>query len=110
VRGELHLGQMCHGVVITRVDNGSIADNLGLSRGDVIVSINQQPMSSPQEAADRLKRHREVAEQERAAAAEPTRRDAVSRRRAQQEPGLRHRPNRIDLWLIKMAPTGALFI
>ena len=55
LRSELHVGHDVRGVVITRVDNGSIADNLGLSRGDVIVSINQQPTHSPQEAADRLK-------------------------------------------------------
>jgi serine protease Do len=54
-RGELHLGQSVRGVVITGVDNGSLADNLGLSRGDVIMSINQQPMNSPKEAADRLR-------------------------------------------------------
>ena len=54
-RHELHLGTDVHGVLITRVENGSAADNLGLSRGDVIVSINQQPVHSPQEAADRLK-------------------------------------------------------
>jgi len=55
VRSELHLGHDVHGVVITRVDNGSVADNLGLSRGDVIMSIDQQPMNSPKEAADRLR-------------------------------------------------------
>jgi serine protease Do len=55
VRSELHLGQSVRGVVITGVDNGSLADNLGLSRGDVIMSINQQPTNSPQEAADRLR-------------------------------------------------------
>jgi serine protease Do len=55
LRGQLHLGRDAHGVVITQVENGSIADNLGLSRGDVIVSINQQPMHSPKEAADRLR-------------------------------------------------------
>jgi serine protease Do len=54
VRNELRLGSSVRGVVITDVDNGSLADNLGLSRGDVIVSINQQPANSPREAADRL--------------------------------------------------------
>jgi serine protease Do len=54
LRGELHLGRDVRGVVITGVDNGSVADNLGLSRGDVIMSINQQPATSPQEAATRL--------------------------------------------------------
>jgi serine protease Do len=55
VRSELHLGHDVHGVVITHVDNGSIADNLGLSRGDVIMSIDQQPVNSPKAAADRLR-------------------------------------------------------
>jgi len=55
VRGELHLGRDVHGVVITRVDNGSVGDNLGLARGDVIMSIDQQPTTSPKEAADRLR-------------------------------------------------------
>ncbi|HML11086.1 MAG TPA: DegQ family serine endoprotease [Stellaceae bacterium] len=55
VRGALHLGRDVHGVVITHVDNGSIADDIGLARGDVIMSIDQQPATSPQEAADRLK-------------------------------------------------------
>jgi serine protease Do len=55
VRSELHLGRDAHGVVITSVDSGSVADSLGLSRGDVIVSINQQPTTSPQETADRLR-------------------------------------------------------
>ncbi|HWB52503.1 MAG TPA: DegQ family serine endoprotease [Stellaceae bacterium] len=55
VRSELHLGSTAHGVVITHVDGGSLADNLGLARGDVIMSINQQPMNSPKEAADRLR-------------------------------------------------------
>ncbi|HVH81661.1 MAG TPA: hypothetical protein VM782_19830, partial [Stellaceae bacterium] len=31
------------------------ADNTGLSRGDVIMSINQQPANSPKDAADRLR-------------------------------------------------------
>jgi S1-C subfamily serine protease len=30
------------------------SDNIGLARGDVIMSIDQQPATSPQEAADRL--------------------------------------------------------
>ncbi|MBV8778615.1 MAG: DegQ family serine endoprotease [Alphaproteobacteria bacterium] len=55
LRSELHLGRDTRGVLITGVDNGSLADNLGLSRGDVIVAINQQPIGSPREAADRLR-------------------------------------------------------
>jgi serine protease Do len=54
-RHDLHLGRDVHGVVITRVENGSIADNIGLARGDVIMSIDQQPATSPQQAADRLR-------------------------------------------------------
>ncbi|HXC29690.1 MAG TPA: DegQ family serine endoprotease [Stellaceae bacterium] len=53
-RHDLHLGRDVHGVVITHVENGSVADNIGLARGDVIMSIDQQPATSPQEAADRL--------------------------------------------------------
>jgi serine protease Do len=54
LRSELHVGRDVQGVAITHVDNGSIADNLGLSRGDIIMSINQQPTNSPKEAADKL--------------------------------------------------------
>ncbi|HKS89871.1 MAG TPA: Do family serine endopeptidase, partial [Stellaceae bacterium] len=54
LRHELHVGRDVDGVVIAGVDNGSTADSLGLSRGDVLVSINQQPVHSPQEAARQL--------------------------------------------------------
>jgi serine protease Do len=55
LRRQLRLGRDVKGVVITSVDDGSLADNLGLSRGDVIVSINQQPANSPEDAANRLR-------------------------------------------------------
>ncbi len=55
IRHDLQLGRDVHGVVITRVESGGIADNIGLTRGDVIVSIDQQPATSPQEAADKLR-------------------------------------------------------
>ncbi|HZT89174.1 MAG TPA: DegQ family serine endoprotease [Stellaceae bacterium] len=55
MRRELHLGRDVQGVVVTDVDNGSIADNLGLTSGDVIVSIDQQPMHNPEEAARKLR-------------------------------------------------------
>ena len=55
MRRELHLGHEVNGVLVSRVDSGSVADNLGLNRGDIIVSINQQPVRTPQDAADRLK-------------------------------------------------------
>jgi serine protease Do len=55
LRRELHLGRDVTGVVITRVDDGSTADALGLARGDVVISINQQAVGTPQEAAQKLK-------------------------------------------------------
>ncbi len=55
LRRELHLGHDAQGVAITGIDRGSLAETLGLSRGDVVVSINQQPITSPAEAAQRLK-------------------------------------------------------
>jgi serine protease Do len=55
LRRDLHLGHDVKGVVITGVESGSAADSLGLGRGDILISINQQPVSNPREAADKLK-------------------------------------------------------
>jgi len=44
-----------HGVVIARVDDGSVADTMGLTRGDILEAINQEPVHTPREAAERLK-------------------------------------------------------
>jgi serine protease Do len=55
LRRELHLARGVDGVVVARVENGSAADDVGLSGGDVIVSINQQPVHTPAEAAAKLK-------------------------------------------------------
>jgi serine protease Do len=54
LRRELRVGRDVHGVVITGIDDNSPAASLGLSRGDVLVSINQQPVGSPEEAARKL--------------------------------------------------------
>ena len=54
LRRELHVAKDVHGVVVTRVDNGSAADNGGLTNGDVVVAINQQPVDTPQQAAAKL--------------------------------------------------------
>ena len=54
-RRELRVGRDVTGVVITSVDDGSLADNLGLSRGDIVQAINQQPVKSPEDAAQKLK-------------------------------------------------------
>lgn len=55
LRRELRVGKDVQGVVVTRVDPGSPADDVGLSEGDVVVAINQQPVKSPQDAAAKLK-------------------------------------------------------
>jgi serine protease Do len=55
LRQELHIGKDDQGVAITRVDPGSAADEVGVSAGDVVVAINQQPIKTPQEAAAKLK-------------------------------------------------------
>jgi serine protease Do len=55
LRQELHTGKESEGVVITRVDPGSAADEVGLRQGDVVVSIDQQPVKTPSEAAAKLK-------------------------------------------------------
>jgi serine protease Do len=54
-RREARVGREVHGVIIAGVDSGSPADSLGLASGDVLVSINQQPVHSPQEAAQKLR-------------------------------------------------------
>jgi serine protease Do len=55
LRRELHTGKEVQGVVITRVDPGSAAAEVGLSEGDIVVAIDQQPVKTPQEAAAKLK-------------------------------------------------------
>jgi serine protease Do len=55
LRRELRLGRDMQGVVIARVDDGSAAEALGLMRGDVVVSINQEAVNTPQDAAQKLK-------------------------------------------------------
>jgi len=55
LRRELHVGKDVQGVVITRVDPKSAADDVGLSDGDVVVAIDQQPVNTPREAAEKLK-------------------------------------------------------
>ncbi len=61
-RRELRLGRDVQGVVITGVDDSSAADAVGLTRGDVLVSIDQQPVNTPEQAAQKL---REVAKSPR---------------------------------------------
>jgi serine protease Do len=55
LRRELNIGRDVQGVVITGIDSHSPPDLRGLSRGDVLVSINQEPVRSPEEAASKLR-------------------------------------------------------
>jgi serine protease Do len=55
MRKELHIATDVQGVVVSQVDPGSAADDVGLSQGDVVVAIDQQPVKTPQEAAAKLK-------------------------------------------------------
>jgi len=54
LRRELHVGKDVRGVVVTRVDNASAAENGGVTDGDVVVAINQEPVDTPQQAAAKL--------------------------------------------------------
>ncbi|HXS38890.1 MAG TPA: DegQ family serine endoprotease [Stellaceae bacterium] len=50
LRRQLHVPASVHGVVVTAVADDSPFTALGLERGDVIQSINQKPVSTPEEA------------------------------------------------------------
>jgi serine protease Do len=55
LRSELHLPKDVDGVVVARIANDSPALALGVQPGDVIVSINQKPATTPEGAATELK-------------------------------------------------------
>jgi serine protease Do len=52
IREQLRLPESTQGVVIARVNPASSAAEEGLQRGDIILSINQRPVATPQQAAD----------------------------------------------------------
>jgi serine protease Do len=55
LRRELQVPKTVNGVVVDRIANDSPARALGLQTGDVIVSIDQKPATTPPEAAAELK-------------------------------------------------------
>ncbi len=52
IRQQLRLPATVTGVVVSGVNASSDAAEEGLRRGDIIVSVNQQPVTTPQQAAD----------------------------------------------------------
>jgi len=55
LRSELHVPKDVSGVVVRRIAPESPARALGIQPGDVIVSIDQKPSTTPEEAAAELK-------------------------------------------------------
>ncbi|PZU49024.1 MAG: protease [Sphingomonas sp.] len=52
IRQQLRLPDTVQGVVVAKVNPSSSAAEEGLQRGDIIVSVNQQAVKTPQEAAN----------------------------------------------------------
>jgi len=55
MRRQYRIPKEVEGVVVTKVANDSPAAALGIETGDVIMSVDQQPVKTPQEAAEQLK-------------------------------------------------------
>jgi serine protease Do len=55
LRSELHVPKDVSGAVVGRIAPDSPARALGIQSGDVIVSIDQKPAGTPEEAASELK-------------------------------------------------------
>ena len=55
-RGLLEIPRNIRGVIVLSIDDDSAFLRSGIRPGDVIESINQQPVNSPEEAIARLKR------------------------------------------------------
>ena len=55
LRSELHMPKDVSGVVVGRIAPDSPAHALGIQSGDVIVSIDQKPATTPERAAAELK-------------------------------------------------------
>jgi serine protease Do len=50
IRSRLHLGRDTAGAIITHVESGSAADDIGLEGGDVIERIDGQTVKGPDDA------------------------------------------------------------
>ena len=55
LRRQFRVPKEAEGVVVTKVAGDSPAGSLGIEPGDVIMSIDQQPARTPQQAAAALK-------------------------------------------------------
>jgi serine protease Do len=55
LRRELKVPKDVNGVVVGQVASGGPAGDLGIQPGDVIVSVDQKPVASPENAATQLK-------------------------------------------------------
>ena len=53
-RSEFQLGDESKGVVVTGVGGDSTAAERGIRPGDLIVEVNQEPVTSPQEVAEKI--------------------------------------------------------
>jgi serine protease Do len=54
VRQQIEAPASVHGAVIQNVREGSPADNAGLQRGDIIISVNRKPVASASDVAQQL--------------------------------------------------------
>lgn len=55
IREELNLPKSLQGVVVDSVKEGSPAEDIGLSRGDVIQEVNRRPVTSAEEFAKQIR-------------------------------------------------------
>jgi serine protease Do len=59
IRSRLGLGtDVESGAVVTDIEKGGVADAAGLSAGDVVVEVNQQPVTGPAEVIEQLEKAR----------------------------------------------------
>jgi serine protease Do len=59
IRSHLGLGaNVENGAVVTDIEPGGVADAEGLSTGDVVVEVNQQPVNAPEDVIEQLEKAR----------------------------------------------------